>query len=40
MLMCDLQYNALVKERQHHLHHHHDAAVNASFGTEQMELRV
>ncbi|OWY56785.1 SPX-like protein [Alternaria alternata] len=32
------KYDALVKERQHHLHHHHGAA-NASFG-EQMELRV
>jgi hypothetical protein len=32
------KYDALVKERQHHLHHHHGAA-NASLG-EQMELRV
>ncbi|KAI4651156.1 uncharacterized protein J4E79_009355 [Alternaria viburni] len=36
------KYNALVKERQHHLHHHHGAGsvVNSSFGAEQMELRV
>ncbi|RAR04214.1 SPX-domain-containing protein [Stemphylium lycopersici] len=31
------KYNALVKEYQHHQHHHH---TNASFVSEQMELRV
>jgi uncharacterized membrane protein YidH (DUF202 family) len=39
MLTFLIQYNALVKERQDHLRHHHGAVVNASFG-EQMELRV